>query len=337
MEDKVTIAESIDAAYFATQNHRRNGRIIEPNSILSQLDSQTESVSRLSRSDLIKLLHVCSLSVNRKKADAGDPGTLKVLEVRRILVGRILDRLSGRCDHLPTSEVGSIMSALSRMYDSTMDEFMFSLCDILASRCNMVLRATDPHSPSVWLARSELQRAIPFCLFALSQNRLDVPKTVLDMSVEIFSLPYIKEVPYMHLSIYLWVVSPLSGDSFQAILEYAVARLGDSSDDMTVLDMVRTGYGIVKQDSLATSRINTLIQDKIVCKNLPYEWDMHGLIELVRFLRNCNEPVSYECSQKISNVVGRLRKILPKEYLAEIVAGLHQFNTRDRAPGCFKS
>jgi hypothetical protein len=306
----------IDISYIATKLHRRMGYIIGAKEALQILKRFEYRIDRFSRKDCVKLLQICSLSINRSMDSSQGELSRELIRLRCSIVTEIIKKLESRCEHFSTNEIGVVISALSRMFEHHMTSFIFTLCDILKARTVHIIETPDVNTPSIFLSRSELHRVIPFALLGLQQNGLPLPESFVRASIELFSIPYLSEVPYQHLSLYVFVVSGSRFPESRSIIEYALDRIADSADDMTVLDVARIGSGAITFDKSLATRVAKHVNFAIPRKKA--ESDIHGVLALVRCVSECEKPIPRRLAHKMAEIIHKVRRSLPKDYLMEI-------------------
>jgi hypothetical protein len=292
-----------------TKLNRKAGYIADPRMSTELLERLQKSVDHFERDDLIKILQVCSLSINRNKIESGCTLSSELVTIRDRLVGSIIDRIQSRIEDIPTTSISVAMSSVARMYNPSMKPFMDEMSQILAERVSRTL-SLPPESAKAYIQRSDLHRAIPFVFLAYNQNSVEFPTRLVDVSIPLF-VEFRIEIPYKHLSQYMLMMRRDEGMGLLA--DYAIERIQAAPDDMTVMDLCRFAQSV--------DRVPMII-DIIARKNNPRDWDIHGLLELSRILK-CSDTINKKIWNKYSRKIFDLKNSIPPDYLAEIYRNLN--------------
>jgi len=293
-----------EAVYYLTKMNRKAGFVSDPNTTQSVLSRIAKAIPQMDREDLIRILQVCSLSINRNKLDSGCNSTMKLAGLRDRVVQDIIVVLEARCVDIPTTSISVAFSSCARMYKPSVKPLMDELTRIITARVRKNLKS--PEGPLTYMHRSDLHRTIPFIFLGYHQNSLPFPSELVDESVPLF-LNFTNEIPYKHLSQYMMLMG--SDDRLKPIRDYFLDRMANAPEDMTVMDLCRFTCNHIPPD-IWWSAIST--------KRDLEDWDIHSLLELSRILRSSSTGIPKILEDHYRKASWNLRFLIPQKYFEEI-------------------
>lgn len=316
---KAHSSELLVSAQSLSRLRRQRGGIVDPRLSLPILKRLDELVDTFDRTDVIQLIQLMSLSVNRRKVLLGDCSAASIDAMCENIVSKCCQRLHRKLEDLPISSLSVLVSSVSRRRSVVTEGFFREVSLAVTSHIDLCI--TRKETPASAIIREDLQRALPYIWIAFKQIQYEPEPHFSDSSLKLFSL-FLEKVPFTYLTLF---VEGLAGNPnkeilidfrFRNILDYCEESLSASPDDFLIADMCRLFSSQLGIRSLDMS-IMTLLEGSVSTRSSS-EWTVHVLVEIAEILSRSNLS---ECRQLCIRFESEFRKqsaTIPPSYSSQI-------------------
>lgn len=282
---KAEPSEILAAAASISRINRRGGGIMDARVSVPILERLCRTVQVFDRGDLIQLIQICSLSVNRRKVLLQDSGAASVERITCKLIRLCCIELNGRLEDLPVSSLSVLVSALSRRFIAGVEGCFEDAVLTVSKHIEACLNRPD--TPASAIIREDLQRVVPFVLLACGQNHVQARMELLESSLALFS-KYLNEASFTSLSMLIEGISG-SPDSlfcedsrFKRVLSHCGNCIEISPEDFTIADMCRMLVKVKREESFMNTVLRHL--EYAAASRSTSEWSLHVIVEVAEIL-----------------------------------------------------
>jgi hypothetical protein len=322
---QLSFNECIEAVYLLSRLTREQGGALSAPEVNKILIKIQEQMGDASRTDLIRLIQVCSLVLNRNKASAGDSASQKVQTLVDEIVDYSISKIKGRLCDIPTSSLTQVISSLARQYRPSVDGLIQEIGMETAKRIRKCVDPKGEYSIVRFPLRSDLHRATPYSLLAYGQIGIECPPELVEASLDLFQNSK-DEIPYNFLTLYVYALSlgkssPISEDPrFNGLLDYMteVSSCNQKRMDLTLHDVCRLCLG--SRGTIQFDKFVACLGEMIVTRSSD-EFTVHVLKDLGSLIKDLPESNKRGIA-RIFKELDRVSYQLPAPYAVDILENL---------------
>ena len=322
----ISYSELLESTYLLSRITREFGGIIQPRVAEILLERCERGLEELSRQDLIRLVQICSIMINRNKLADGDVASSTLVPLRSRLVQQCLSSLQDRYEDMSAASVSLLISSLARMYEPELNDSFHDLGVEVARRLNLC-SGSDISRPASLLVLSDVDKLMSYTCLAFAQAELRTPKEFNDSCLR-FVNNCKDHIPYSGLCQFISAFprcippSSMSHPTLQDVLRYMerIAISADTRADLTLMDMIRLIHGASLLSEDAHKRLVNLLLSETI-QRPSREFTIHVLRDLAILLGN-SKGVDDAVAQRFNAELILHAREIPSQYIMQILESL---------------